>query len=280
MDALRNTYPELLEGLLYRIPTEDKYSMFKVKIIGFLPNEDGAIIMPPMVTTLSGMDFDIDKMFGFFKSKGLNELEYFNQVYLKEKTIAKNVLIDNIRKENGKDYNTYSDEVKEKYNKIIKEYNDIEINALKEGTKANNKLKESLEQYNKELTSDNEKLDIMRAVLSHITTLKSQIIPGGFKVIEDEVLNMRYYDMLDEDLKFPDENITDKIFADKTSSDKKSLLNTNARTFIDPTLWIDTVNAMNVGKDMTGIAANHNAARAIMQKSGLELLCRSLELNY
>lgn len=271
MDALRNTYPELLEGLLYRIPTEDKYSMFKVKIIGFLPNEDGAIIMPPMVTTLSGMDFDIDKMFGFFKSKGLNIEEYFNQVYLKEKTIAKNVLIDNIRKENGKDYNTYSDEVKENYNKILKEYNDIEINALKESTEANNKLKESLEQYNKELTSDNEKLDIMRAVLSHVTTLKSQIIPGGFKVIEDEVLNMRYYDMLDENLKFPDENITDEVFAAKTT-DKKSLLNTNARTFIDPTLWIDTVNAMNVGKDMTGIAANHNAARAIMQKSGIKLL--------
>ena len=271
MDALRNTYPELLEGLLYRIPTEDKYSMFKVKIIGFLPNEDGAIIMPPMVTTLSGMDFDIDKMFGFFKSKGLNIEEYFNQVYLKEKTIAKNVLIDNIRKENGKDYNTYSDEVKENYNKILKEYNDIEINALKEGTQANNKLKESLEQYNKELTSDNNKLDIMRAVLSHVTTLKSQIIPGGFKVIEDEVLNMRYYDMLDENLKFPDENITDEVFAAKTT-DKKALLNTNARTFIDPTLWIDTVNAMNVGKDMTGIAANHNAARAIMQKSGIKLL--------
>ena len=271
MDALRNTYPELLEGLLYRIPTEDKYSMFKVKIIGFLPNEDGAIIMPSMVTTLSGMDFDIDKMFGFFKSKGLNIEEYFNQLYLKEKTIAKNVLIDNIRKENGKDYNTYSDKVKEDYNTILKEYNDIEINALKEGTQANNKLKESLEQYNKELTSDNEKLDIMRAVLSHITTLKSQLIPGGFKVIEDEVLNMRYYDMLDENLKFPDENITDEVFAAKTT-DKKALLNTNARTFIDPTLWIDTVNAMNVGKDMTGIAANHNAARAIMQKSGIKLL--------
>ena len=272
MDALRNTYPELLEGLLYRIPTEDKYSMFKVKIVGFLPNEDGAIIMPPMVTTLSGMDFDIDKMFGFFKSKGLNELEYFNQVYLKEKTIAKNVLIDNIRKENGEDYNTYSDEVKKDYNNILKEYNDIEINALTKGTEANNKLKESLKQYNKELTSDNKKLDIMRAVLSHKTTLKSQIIPGGFKVIEDEVLNMRYYDMLDENLKFPDENISNEVFAGKDSSDKKALLNTNARTFIDPTLWIDTVNAMNVGKDMTGIAANHNAARAIMQKSGIKLL--------
>lgn len=272
MDALRNTYPELLEGLLYRIPTEDKYSMFKVKIVGFLPNEDGAIIMPPMVTTLSGMDFDIDKMFGFFKSKGLNIEEYFNQVYLKEKTIAKNVLIDNIRKENGKDYNTYSDEVKEDYNKILKEYNDIEINALKEGTDANNKLKESLEQYNKELTSDNEKLDIMRAVLSHKTTLKSQIIPGGFKMIEEEVLNMKYYDMLDENLEFIDKEITPSRFAAKTSLEKKALLNTNARTFIDPTLWIDTVNAMNVGKDMTGIAANHNAARAIMQKSGIKLL--------
>ena len=29
---------------------------------------------------------------------------------------------------------------------------------------------------------------------------------------------------------------------------------------------------MNVGKDMTGIAANHNAARAIIQQSGIKLL--------
>lgn len=272
MDALRNTYPELLEGLLYRIPTEDKYSMFKVKIIGFLPNEDGAIIMPSMVTTLSGMDFDIDKMFGFFKSKGLNELEYFNQVYFKEKTITKNALISNIQKEHGKNPNTYPDEVKKEYNDTIKDYNDIEANALKEGTKANDELKASLEEYNKSLISDNNKLDIMRAVLSHKTTLKSQLIPGGFKMIEEEVLNMRYYDMLDENLEFPDKNISDKIFAEKDSSDKKGLLNANARTFIDPTLWIDTVNAMNVGKDMTGIAANHNAARAIMQQSGIKLL--------
>jgi len=272
MKKLEETYPELLEGLLYRIPTEDKYSMFKVKIVGFLPNEDGAIIMPSMVTTLSGMDFDIDKMFGFFKSKGLNELEYFNQVYFKEKTITKNALISNIQKEYGKNPNTYPDEVKKEYNDTIKDYNDIEANALKEGTKANDELKASLEEYNKSLVSDNNKLDIMRAVLSHKTTLKSQLIPGGFKMIEEEVLNMRYYDMLDENLKFPDENITDKIFAEKDSSDKKGLLNANARTFIDPTLWIDTVNAMNVGKDMTGIAANHNAARAIMQQSGIKLL--------
>jgi predicted transcriptional regulator len=271
MDALRSTYPELLEGLLYRIPTEDKYSMFKVKIIGFLPNEDGAIIMPSMVTTLSGMDFDIDKMFGFFKSKGLDELEYFNQVYFKEKTITKNVLISNIQKEHGKNPNTYSDEVKKEYNDIIKDYNDIETNARKEGTKANDELKASLEEYNKSLVSDNNKLDIMRAVLSHPTTLKSQLIPGGFKMIEEEVLNMRYYDMLDENLQFVDKTVTPEVFAAK-NTDKKALLNTNARTFIDPTLWIDTVNAMNVGKDMTGIAANHNAARAIMQQSGIKLL--------
>lgn len=271
MDALRNTYPELLEGLLYRIPTEDKYSMFKVKIVGFLPNEDGAIIMPSMVTTLSGMDFDIDKMFGFFKSKGLDELEYFNQVYFKEKTITKNALISNIQKEHGKNPNTYPDEVKKEYNDTIKDYNDIEANALKEGTKANDELKASLKEYNKSLVSDNEKLDIMRAVLSHKTTLKSQLIPGGFKMIEEEVLNMRYYDMLDENLEFVDKSVTPEIFAAK-NTDKKALLNTNARTFIDPTLWIDTVNAMNVGKDMTGIAANHNAARAIMQQSGIKLL--------
>lgn len=71
MDALRadiknGKIPDLLSGLVYRIPTEGKYSMFKIKIVGFLPVDNGVIFMPDMVTKIAGLDFDIDKVRGFF----------------------------------------------------------------------------------------------------------------------------------------------------------------------------------------------------------------------
>ncbi len=48
----------------YRIPTEDKYSMVPMKIVGFTPRAAGEVVMMPYeITTLSGSDFDIDKMY-------------------------------------------------------------------------------------------------------------------------------------------------------------------------------------------------------------------------
>lgn len=58
---------EMLEGLVYRIPTEDKYSMFNIRIIGFTNDSSGgAIILPSEITKIAGLDFDIDKTYGFF----------------------------------------------------------------------------------------------------------------------------------------------------------------------------------------------------------------------
>lgn len=48
----------------YRIPTESKYSMCPIKIVGFLPVTAGeGIMLPKELTTLSGSDFDVDKMY-------------------------------------------------------------------------------------------------------------------------------------------------------------------------------------------------------------------------
>jgi hypothetical protein len=56
--------PKLLELIGYRIPTEAKYSMVPLKIVGFLPQQNGgAIMLPADLTTISGQDFDIDKLF-------------------------------------------------------------------------------------------------------------------------------------------------------------------------------------------------------------------------
>ena len=69
-----NTYYELdvkklqeagLDKLIgYRIPTENKYSIIPLKVMGFLPQQNGsAIMLPAEITAIAGSDFDIDKMF-------------------------------------------------------------------------------------------------------------------------------------------------------------------------------------------------------------------------
>lgn len=56
--------PELLKIIGYRIPTEDKYSCFPAKIVGFLPREAGdAVMLPADITAITGSDFDVDKMY-------------------------------------------------------------------------------------------------------------------------------------------------------------------------------------------------------------------------
>ena len=60
---------DLLEMIGYRIPTENKYSIFKLRIKGFLPISAGtAIMLPSDIITMSGTDFDIDKLFLMLKS--------------------------------------------------------------------------------------------------------------------------------------------------------------------------------------------------------------------
>ena len=49
---------DLLEMIGYRIPTENKYSIFKMRIMGFLPISAGtAIMLPSDIISMSGTDF-------------------------------------------------------------------------------------------------------------------------------------------------------------------------------------------------------------------------------
>lgn len=58
-DALGYEADEVLKAIGYRIPTEDKYSMFPIKIIGFMPSIGGSTIMLPAdIIEMSGTDFD------------------------------------------------------------------------------------------------------------------------------------------------------------------------------------------------------------------------------
>lgn len=57
------------EAIGYRIPTEDKYSMIPIRAKGFLPRQVGSvIILPEEITTTTGSDFDVDKIYMMYHS--------------------------------------------------------------------------------------------------------------------------------------------------------------------------------------------------------------------
>lgn len=86
---------DLLDLVGYRIPTENKYSIFKLRIKGFLPISAGtAIMLPSDIVEMSGTDFDIDKLFLMIKNfrrvvTGRKYREGFDK-YLQNKGIDSN----------------------------------------------------------------------------------------------------------------------------------------------------------------------------------------------
>jgi hypothetical protein len=62
---VNNVPDDVKKGIFYRIPTEDFYSVFHIKVIGYMPaSAGGQIVLPDEITTIAGLDFDIDKLFG------------------------------------------------------------------------------------------------------------------------------------------------------------------------------------------------------------------------
>lgn len=87
MEAIEALHPDLLKMVGYRIPTEDKYSMAPLKIVGFLPREAGdGIMLPNDITLLTGSDFDVDKEYLMRKEipiKVRPRKEIFERMYQK-----------------------------------------------------------------------------------------------------------------------------------------------------------------------------------------------------
>ena len=90
---------EILRIIGYRIPTEHKYSMFNIEVVGFTPPAmGGTVILPVEATTIAGLDFDIDKLYfmsrAFKKGKNNNfkPIKYIESISSPEQ--AKEVATD------------------------------------------------------------------------------------------------------------------------------------------------------------------------------------------
>lgn len=59
-----NDLPEDVRTMIgYRIPTEGKFSIYRFKVVGFLPDDGPAIVLPDEFATQTGSDFDWDTVF-------------------------------------------------------------------------------------------------------------------------------------------------------------------------------------------------------------------------
>lgn len=77
--------PDELKNIIgYRIPTEDKYSIFNIEVVGFTDSTSGGqIILPAEATFQAGLDFDIDKLFMVipeFRRNNKGEAEYIQYI--------------------------------------------------------------------------------------------------------------------------------------------------------------------------------------------------------
>ena len=191
-DSNGNTYQELdinkvpkdlLKGIGYRIPTEGKYSMVPLIIKGFLPQQNGSSIMLPAdITTLSGSDFDIDKLFLMLPNFDVvrYNMRAAREDYAKEDALFKEVLPKIFSSEGAEDFTKYdSDSFKNWFerNKERYKYDKPLIRKVRydssKGITGNNKRRR-----------DNMLIDLAFAILTHKDTARKLQNPGNFDKVK------------------------------------------------------------------------------------------------
>jgi predicted NAD-dependent protein-ADP-ribosyltransferase YbiA (DUF1768 family) len=284
MSEIEAKYPGILDGVVYRIPTEDKYSMYKIKIIGFIADETGAIFMPDVATTRSGLDFDIDKMFGFFINTPLSRDQYaFNK--LEAMANQHNQLInDYINNELSYSFKLLKRKVESGlasetdiigYNNVVAKMEELDTKLFEAINKELNDtdFNDEYQDYVAQIESDNKKLHIMMDILSSEHTVVEQMTPGGFEDMELHALELQYIERLSEGYmldgvmtKYTKEQFFAKLeeFRNLDKKDKQEAVITKKK-FWDIGNMSKTIKRMNVGKKVLGAAANYNAMAAVVE---------------
>ena len=209
--------PEDLRKLIgYRVPTEDKYSMAPLFIKGFLPQQNGsAIMLPAEITTLSGSDFDVDKMYIMLPEFNIRKLYNikgaWDDFYLNNPDIVDEIdrnlgeALTQFIKEQTEDWDEAADlddisDFTEEFNKWLKkegvkryQFSETAQKRFSEWFKTNKKnyfIKKSIEkvkydfnkspQENSLKARNNLLIDMMYGVLTNADTASKILNPGGF----------------------------------------------------------------------------------------------------
>lgn len=191
IEALEALDPDLLKMIGYRIPTEAKYSMAPLKIVGFLPREAGdGIMLPNDITLLTGSDFDVDKEYLMRKDYGISR----NKI---TKSALHKILYDSlIESQKGE----LSYDAKSKLNSLVRQFleDPFDKASLVNQKTANGFMSIPSSSYSKLLKlylqnaftvekptegrvyRNNKIVDMTYEVLTHETSCAEMLNPGGF----------------------------------------------------------------------------------------------------
>lgn len=280
--------PEDLRKLIgYRVPTEDKYSMVPLYIKGFLPQQNGSSIMlPAEITTLSGSDFDVDKLYIMlpeFKIISKYDKETFarnlvatltkgkkydpEQIRDYEERVVKVVDSGKYAVENSSEYNIWKTFLQERENyRIAGEDKIVKVKYDYSKTPQEN----SLEARNNAL------IDMMWGVLTNSDTASKILNPGGFDSQKEAarictILKYAGERDLRKALNANDSSSTISVLLNK-SLDELSEIAQEFEEKLDPlspTTQVALHQRNMVGANLIGIYANHNANHALMQHTNL-----------
>lgn len=285
--------PEDLRKLIgYRVPTEDKYSMAPLYIKGFLPQQNGsAIMLPAEITTLSGSDFDVDKMYIMLPEFRVQkyDMRKAREDYAREDAIFKELLssftnsdlAEDLLANDSADFKSWFKEHREEYKLKTPRIAKVKYNFDK------SPQENSLEARNNLL------IDLMYGVLTNSDTAPKILNPGGFDYQKkaariSTILSSVYESELEEALKkegikmdkmikrgdrMTKAPITSYLLDLPLSSDDKSVLTLDKLVKslvkqldpLSPRTQVVLHQQNMTGAKMIGIYANHNANHALMQ---------------
>lgn len=285
-----NKLPDNLRRLIgYRVPTEDKYSMVPLYIKGFLPQQNGsAIMLPAEITTLSGSDFDVDKLYIMlpeFKLSPKYDRKQFVDDLISQLTKGRALTKEELR--------SYRDAVQDaidngrKAPKDSNEYNiwkTYKANREKYRIASEDKIEKIEYDFNKtpqenSLEARNNLLiDMMWGVLTNPDTASKILNPGGFDYQKKAarmvgILQSSRESELRRELNIPENQST----LDKLSSMDLGQLDKLAERFkvrldpLNPRTQVILHQQNMTGAALIGIYANHNANHALMQHTMLQL---------
>lgn len=285
-----NKLPENLRRLIgYRVPTEDKYSMVPLRIKGFLPQMNGSSIMlPAEITTLSGSDFDVDKLYIMlpeFKVIPKYNRKQFVDDLVAQLTQGKAVSPELLR------------EYRESVNKAIdegrtapegsQEYNlwqTYKANREKYRVASEDKI-EKIEydfskspQENSLEARNNLLIDMMWGILTNADTASKMLNPGGFDYQKKaariiNILQSSRESELRKELNIPKDKSTLSGLRDMDLEQLDKLAGKFKRNLdsLSPRTQVILHQQNMTGAALIGIYANHNANHALMQHTELGL---------
>ena len=267
--------PEDLRKLIgYRVPTEDKYSMAPLYIKGFLPQQNGsAIMLPAEITTLSGSDFDVDKMYIMLPEFRIKKYDFrkARQDFKGEQRLLDELA--SLFKEGSlmDDFANAPIEFKEWFKDNKEKYRLTKPIISKVKYDFNKSPQEnSLEARNNLL------IDMMWGVLTNADTASKILNPGGFDYQKKaarivSILSSSYESNLRKDLNIPNGPVITKLLSMNLEELNKLAERTKRKLDpISPRTQVQLHQQNMTGAKLISIYANHNAHHALMQHTSIQ----------